>query len=375
MTAIQDAHAEGIPISAIRSTLTQEWQRLSSYVAEETGSPPLRAATSTLVLIVGPGDEYQRAREALHQLASVVPSRAILFVLDEERSTPVAHVWAHCTIGDRHRPRSCYDVIEIELPHNRIEAIPNMIAVHRLGQLPTFVIWNGVAEFESSAFHDIAVLADRLVVDSERFSDPLKALQRYARLLESEGSSVVGSDLVWTRLSTWREIIAQSFDASNTRRFAPEIREIDLSYDASQASGAILLVSWVISRLGLEPQDVLTTPSALSLRARSPDGNRQLNANLHQSRLSGAGLRSVRLLARSGSETVKISIINDDRGRSIHRIDCTGMPRQERVVHHQAPPRNELIAAELLRHSRDSVFEKSLAVGAQIQHIAERNIS
>jgi glucose-6-phosphate dehydrogenase assembly protein OpcA len=189
--------------------------------------------------------------------------------------------------------------------------------------------------------------------------------------LGTAGSTVIGSDLAWTRLSTWRELIAQSFDPSNMRRFAGDIRSLDLTYDAAQASGAILLGSWIVSRLGFHPVRASDSPSTLQLVARHPKDGRQLNIKLHHSQRTGIGVRSVRILARTGSEYARISILKDDHGKSIHRIDCAGMPRQERVVHHSEPPRGELIAAELMCYKRDKTFEEALACGAQFQKIIQ----
>jgi glucose-6-phosphate dehydrogenase assembly protein OpcA len=216
MNVVQDVHAEGIPVSDIRKALNHEWGELSGHIRKQTGSPPLRASTSTLVVMTRAGADLRRARETLHQLASAVPSRAILFILDESRNTPIANVWAHCSIGARGKHGACYDVIEIEMPLDRLDAIPNIIAVHRLGELPTFVVWDGPADIESREFRNVARLTDRYIIDTERFDEPLAALERYAMFLGTAGSTVIGSDLAWTRLSTWRELTSRGISAAWT---------------------------------------------------------------------------------------------------------------------------------------------------------------
>lgn len=369
MSAVQDTHVEGIPIAQIREALKQEWTRLSALVEEQTGSPPLRASTATLVFVTRAGAEAQRARETLHRLASTVPSRAILFIFDESRQTPIANIWAHCAIGPRGKQGHCYDVIEIALPSERAVAIPNIIAVHRLGGLPTFIVWDMPVDFESASFRAINQMVDRVVLDTERIDQPLDAMQRYAMFLGTAGSTIIGSDLAWTRLSTWRELIAHSFDPANMRRFATAIRSMDITYDQSQASGAILLASWIVSRMGLRPVSAEDSATTLTLRASRPDGSRRLDIQLHHSQRSGIGIRSVRLLARDRGEVAKVSILRDQRARSVHRIESTGMPRQERVVHHPELSPDELVAAELTRFTRDRIFEESLAIGAEFQRI------
>ncbi len=360
-----------VPISKIRDALHKEWTSLSAEVEQQTGSPPLRANTSTLVVIAEQGSVVQSTRHVLHQLASAIPSRVILFVIDPDCDTPVASIWAHCTLTTRGKQGGCYDVIEVTLPANRMQAIPNIVAVHRLGELPTFVVWTGQPAIGSTDFTAIATVADRLVIDTESFDDPHHALSDYAQFLGTAGASVLGSDLAWTRLSTWRELIAQSFDPPGMRRFAMNIRSVDITYDNSQASGATLLASWLTSRLGLQPVNAVDSRSSMELRASDGTSDHRVTLNLNHSHRSGIGIRSVRILARSGSSVARISIFKSDGGTSTARVESPGMPRQERVVQHVDPPRQELIAAELMRHTRGRIFESTLSTAARYCRIME----
>lgn len=360
-----------IRISELHEALHQEWSSLSAEVEKQTGEPPLRANTSTLVVITDQGPAVSSTRSTLHQLAAAIPSRILLFIVDPDQEVPRASIWAHCTLTSRGKHGGCYDVIEVTLPPGRIPAIPNIVAVHRLGELPTFVIWHGQADVRSSEFDDVSSVADHLVIDTESFDLPLRALRDYAMYLGTTGSGVLGSDLAWTRLSTWRELIAQSFDPPGTRNFAMNIRSVDITYDQSQTSGAILLASWLVSRLGLRPVNATDSPSAMELRATAHNSEQRVTMNLHHSHRAGIGIRSVRILARSGSAVARISIFKNDEGTSTARVESPGMPRQERVVQHTNPPRQELIAAELMRYTRRRIFEEALSVAAQFCRILE----
>ena len=362
-----------IPISGISAALHEEWASLSAEVEHQTGVPPLRANTSTLVVIVKQGFAVDSARHTLHQLASAIPSRILFFVVDPDCETPTASIWAHCTLTARGKTGGCYDVIEIALPSGRIPAIPNIVSVHRLGELPTFVIWIGQADIRSPDFAALSTVADRLVIDTESFNEPMRALSDYAMYLGTTGSTVLGSDLAWTRISTWRELIAQSFDPPGTRPFAMNIRSVDVTYDESQTAGAILLASWLAARLGLEPVNATDSPSTMELRATSPTSPSRVTFNLHHSHRSGVGIRSVRILARSEDAIARISIIKSAGGNSTVRVESPGMPRQERVVHHMDPPRQELVAAELMRYTRGRIYEEALSCAAQYCRRLESN--
>jgi glucose-6-phosphate dehydrogenase assembly protein OpcA len=362
-----------LSISQIRDALRVEWARLSTDVEHRTGTPPLRASTSTLVVVARSGTDSQRSRDTLHQLATAVPSRVLLFVLDDSVEAPAVHVWAHCTLTPRGRQGACYDAIQVTMPSRLAEAIPNIVAIHRLGQLPTFLIWSGPPDLASPEFRGIARVADRLVIDTERFDAPLQALSDYAMYLGTEGATIRGSDLAWTRLSTWRELVAQSFDPRNIRKYAAQITTIDLTYDESHAAGTILLASWISSRLGFIPESANDSPTTLRMRAKSRAGDRSIEINLHHSQGRGMGIRAVRILARAGSSVARITIRREQEMRTVARIESAGMPRQERVVHHHDTPRHELVASELMRYERDRIFEDALAHGAEYCRLVGSN--
>jgi glucose-6-phosphate dehydrogenase assembly protein OpcA len=359
---------EALSIAQIGAALRHEWGQLSTEVEQRTGMPPLRASTCTLVIVAHSSTDSRRSRETLHQLASAVPSRVLLFLLDDAAETASAHVWAHCTLTSRGHQGACYDVIEVTVPPRLAEAIPNIVAVNRLGQLPTFLFWNGQVDLASPEFRAIARVADRLVIDSERSDAPLRALSDYAMYLGTEGATIRGSDLAWTRLSTWRELIAQSFDPPNTRRYAGQISNIEMTYDESHAAGAILLASWISSRLGFRPESASDSPTTLQMRARSR-GERSIEINLHHSQGRGVGIRAVRILARTGTSVARITLRREDEMRTVARIESTG------IVHHLEVPRHELLAAELMRYERDKIYEDALAHGAEYCRLVGSNSS
>lgn len=359
-----------VAIDQIGNALSEEWARLSGEVEAATGQPPLRTTTLTLALIARGRRASGRAREVIHQLADAVPSRVLLFNIDDsDESTPLAQIWAHCSIPGSRRNGHCYDVVEVRIPNDRLAAVPNMIALHRIGELPTFVIWLSEADFTGEPIRRIARVGDRLVVDTENFGSPLAALRDYAHFLGTSGGSCAGGDLAWTRTSTWRELIAQSFDMPQAAEAVPEIGRIDIAFDASAESAALLLASWFTSRMGVEPVAVQRGRGTTSLQARTIDGSRQLSINLDHSHSAGFGMRAVRVQAHGSRSTVRVTVQRKEHDRTTVRLETSGMPRQERIVHHPAAPLTELVGAELMRFKRDRIYEEALAHAAQLSRL------
>lgn len=358
-----------VAIDEIGRALHEEWAHLSSEIQAATGHPPLRTTTLTLSIVARGRRGASRAREAVHQLADAVPSRVLLFNLDDSGKAPLAQVWAHCSIPRSHRSGHCYDIVEIRIPEERAAAIPNIIALHRVGELPTFVIWLSELDFQHDAVRRVARVADRFVIDSEGFGSPLAALRDYAHFLATTGSSCTGGDLAWARTSTWRELIAQCFDMPRATRAIKDINRIDIAFDASAEAGAFLLASWFSSRLGFTPTSVKRGAGTTALYATCEEGRRRLRINLDHSHSAGFGMRAVRLQAHGGETAVRVTVQRKQDDRSTVRLETSQLPRQERIVHHPIIPLEHLIGAELMRFKRDKIYEETLAQAAQFARL------
>lgn len=363
MTA-QQAHSAGpIPVEQLQQELARGWADVSARIQETTGQPPLRASTLTLALIAPYGPEVNQAREMLHQLAAAVPSRAILVVANAPVDEISAEVWAQCTFGTP-GPSHCYDVIQIDTPESELDAIPNIIGVNRLPELPTFVLWAGPVDFESELFRRVSIAADRLIIDSERFDKPYEVLRDYAMFLGTTSTKTAGSDLAWGRLITWRELMAQSFDSPATARLLPVTSRIEISYEPRREAGAILLASWITSRLSCEPLAAERSGATSILTARRSDTGHTITIMLDRVAGTGMGIRAVRLHASAENLQTRVSIRRQAVDRSVVRVETTGMPRQERIVQHPRPVSEMVIGWELMKFHRDQVYEEALAHAA-----------
>lgn len=87
------------------------------------------------------------------------------------------------------------------------------------------------------------------------------------------------SDLSWSRLTPWRELVAQFFDAPAQVAQLAEISSVTVSYEALAGAAdngrqALLLVGWLAARLGWAP----ATParrrgSVANIQMRRADGS------------------------------------------------------------------------------------------------------
>lgn len=365
MIAPKLVQSEAVPIDQLHALLNETWMKISCDIHDETGHMPLRTATLTLAIITTSATERESVRESIHQLATAIPARVLLFGPTDPTSEIRARVSAQCSFTHRKQHGACYDIIDVDFPSDEYEAIPNIISSQRISQLPTFIFWSGEVDITSERFRRICRPADRLIIDSEQFNDRLKTVCSWAQFLEMHRMSFAGGDLAWTRIGTWRELIAQAFDNPITSGLVPRINRISITFDSSAEASALLLASWLTSRMGCRPQRIQRQPMTTTLSAMNPSTNHTVEVNLDQSQSIGFGLRTVRLQAHGGNRTARVRIRRDEADHSSIRIQTTGMPTWERVVQHLKLPRHELIGTELMCFDRDEIYDQALTDAAE----------
>lgn len=350
-------------VRTIERAISEKWGELGVQVEGETGQPPLRTNILSLVLICLNAQETRLAREILEHLADAAPSRAIILNLRNVEQPLTAEVWAHCLrLTGGHGP--CYDVVEIEVGRDDLPAVPNIVESIALSELPVFLLWMGQLELTSADFARISAAAERLIIDTRRYDHALTALCDYDDFLRAAGRSCIGSDLAWTRLETWRELLAQSFDPAQTAVLLQDVSTVEISFEPRAESEALYLAGWFTTRLGWQPVSATWSDSRPELRARDQQG-RPVSIGMNRVSGSGVGLRAVRLMARSGQRATRVTVRRQGEERSALDIEMAGFPKMRRFVQHLDPPPQALIADEMLAFRRDRIYLEALSGAAQ----------
>jgi glucose-6-phosphate dehydrogenase assembly protein OpcA len=254
-------------------------------------------------------------------------------------------------------------VIEVEIGRDELAAVPNIIESLALSELPVFLVWMGEIDPGAPSFERISDAAERIIIDTRRFDEALPALCAYDTFLSLAGDTRIGSDLAWTRLATWRELLAQSFDAPQTAALLPDVSTLEISFEPRAESEALYLAGWFTARLGWQPIGATWEAAHSELTARDPRG-RIIKIGMNRVFGSGVGLRAVRTVARSGARTTRVTVRRQGNERSAVDIETAGMPKQRRFVQHLDPPPQDLISTELLAFRRDRIYAEALASAA-----------
>jgi glucose-6-phosphate dehydrogenase assembly protein OpcA len=212
-------------------------------------------------------DSIDLAEQVAGDLASVSrrhPSRAIILIADRwHRESPIdAEVRLMCAPGTRGGPPLCFEQVFVTVQGRAADHLASVVVPLLMPEVPTYLWWPGQPLFGHRLFHRLLASADQLVIDSAQFRSPGDGLNDLARLCSGRYGV---NDINWARLKPWREIIAQFFDAPQLTPYAYAINSISIvfgegegDYERSTA-GLLLMLGWVASELGMEPETTLDT--------------------------------------------------------------------------------------------------------------------
>jgi glucose-6-phosphate dehydrogenase assembly protein OpcA len=348
---------ERISVDHISRELNRLWSDISRQVEDQSGQIPLRTSILTLVVVARGKLEVRTARNVLHALAEQLPSRAIVIEIVDEGVQLDASISANCRMLTAGRA-TCYEIIEIRAPADRLAGLPSLLVPLELYDVPSYMWWVGDLDFRDPSFLRVSQSAERIIIDSSHFDSAPYALADFESFLESGEARCTGTDLNWARTTSWRELIAQSFDHPLTQGLLNRIQRVEIGFDSSAEPQALLIAGWLATRLNWSISDATATQNELTLKLRSRAGD--VSVRMTNTASAGVGLRSVRILAGTGSRSARIAVRRRSDDLAAVAVEAAGMPRQERVVRDRQPELHELIGKELLIQTRDPVFDEAL---------------
>jgi glucose-6-phosphate dehydrogenase assembly protein OpcA len=367
--AILGGEPRPVEVPTIEHELTQLWKA----AAEDTlgGRPVVRACVLNVVVYVSNRDAAEHINEVISQASRRHPSRSIVIVAGPDAGSArlQASISAHCQIPPEGGKQVCCEQITFHASGRALDELHGTVLPLLVPDLPVFLWWHDEPPLTGHLFQELLETCDRLVVDSadfapERAGPGLVHLQRLAQ----EGDVAV-SDLNWSRLTHWRELVAQFFDAPPARRYLDRLDRVEIEVTSLRGrepdlTAGLLLVGWLASRLGwaLEdggrrsPEGVLTFgltsaagPVAVEIRPTPP--------------YPGEGVRSIHLEAAGGAAFAVTRPPDDQTSVAVTAEMAEGS--HSRVTRMDPPSEAALLCDELDSMGRDTVFEEALAHAVQ----------
>ena len=359
-------------ISALERELTR-LRRAASAHAKEQGHSVARAAVLNLVVYADREMHARRAAASSSRLSARHPSRVIVVLGDRQREGVDVVIQLHC-----HVPRPdetaqiSYEQILARVKGDADERVASVVIPLLVPDLPVFLWWTGTPPHDTRRFDDLIALADRLIVDSADFARPDQTLAVIAELARTHNGRKFGvTDLNWTRLTPWRELVAAFFDVDAWRPCLDSIVGVRVGFGVDMdgrdihPSQALLLIGWLASRLGWKPVDALAPSEAggLLFKMANADGGPivvrvrpRFERGIEPGDTSG-----VRLQAKHGSDLYEFVLKREPDPRHVTAtVVVNGETRSRRVVPLPEPGIEELLREELSIVGSDHVFEDAL---------------
>jgi len=358
-------------VSDLERELTR-LRRAQSAHAREQGGTVARASVLNLIVYADREVHARRAARSISELALRHPSRAIVVLADrgiEREAEGRIEMFCQVPIADGARQVS-YEQILVRAHGDVEDRLASAVIPLLVPDLPVFLWWTGSTPTSGRSFGDLVGLADRLIVDSSDVARPEIMLPQLAHLCAQARGLFGLTDLNWTRLTPWREIVTSFFDVPSWRAYLDGITGVRVGFAVDMdgrdihPSQALLFVGWLASRLGWRPLEALAPSEAggLLFAIARRDGARimvrvrpRFERGLAEGDLSG-----IRVQAATAELAEFVVKRQPDAAHQTATVILGGERRWERTLPLKSPAIVELIGEELSIMGSDRTYEQAL---------------
>ncbi|MFA7335945.1 MAG: glucose-6-phosphate dehydrogenase assembly protein OpcA [Candidatus Obscuribacterales bacterium] len=369
-----------VDVAKIERELNRLWDSAGKQ-EESSWTPVIRACALNVVLLCDDGKNEREFENLLADITVRHPCRAILAVIALAQVEKVeAWVTAHCHfLPGRLDKQMCCEQITVKWSGQsfKSEGLASVVTPLVIPELPSW-LFAGSKHLTGAVVEPFLAYLDHLLIDS-RFSDEessavcqerLKALSEKWQIALDLADRAVVVDLAWLTLSAWRKAIALAFDDTDVS-IKPSrlqaVKTITIKYGgaAKGFSQALLLASWLSSRIELEPSGVnlskVANGSATSLHARySKTGSSEtVELNLVSEEDSCTGISSFEMTFGDGADKLNVDFVGGAlRVSNAGNFEYMELPWSSARDKEGAvePVFNELVDFAFEHYSKDSVF-------------------
>lgn len=353
-----------VSADAIEEALAVSWNHARAPIRPDY--PSVRASVLSLVVCIVDRDRAPATIATIHALSRRHPSRVIILLPSGDSSQDSLEVWhgTHCFVASDRENVICREQVTVVASGRAVGYFPSLADQLVLTDLPSFLWWDGdLLPSGEPLFDRLTGLADRLIVDSAEFSTLGASLKRVANVTQRRRQRCAPSDLSWARLTHWRELVSQFFDAPTLLPYLQRLTEVQVEYGGESGalgrSQALLFLSWIAYQLRWHLVGTTTRSKGGAIQSqfrRSNGGVIEVTLGPSPSRTRGIS----RIALRSGNEAAFVATRSNDENFVLTEANVTGTPELRRMAHFDPPDLTTALADELLLFRRDHVYEAAL---------------
>lgn len=368
----------------------------------------VRTSVLNLVICAPDIESAERASKLLRALASTHLARVAVVILDETISAAAVSTWItlRCFSVISDLMRHCFEQITLVTTGAASRSIARILQPLLKPELPTYLWWLGDPPTEgTTSFKGLVEISDRVIVDSTSFFHPEQDIFTLAELCQEMPDCAI-SDMNWGRITPWRQLIAQFFDAQDYRQYLSGVTSIEIEHAAAplampirsaegdvspNPSCALLLAAWLKRSLNWSI-NARATPDARRdtatgtyhwvverasaangvqpvgtsrARAGKPGTSEAVTIDIRpqvQSHMRPGSICLVRLISNIEGKRATFTIDREgDPDHVLTSVELTGETRPQRTVSLTATYKeSELLREEMEILSHDFLYEETL---------------
>jgi glucose-6-phosphate dehydrogenase assembly protein OpcA len=378
MAGIIEAIGLGEPRLANMADLEGELSALWRSAAEgpAPGYAVTRACTMTLLIYVESDEAAYEVTNLVAEVTRQNPCRAIIMMLDSEAVSSGLEAWvlAHCHLPVAGEKQVCSEQVTIRARGEAGQGLPSVVLPLTVSGLPIFLWWRAGDFSPPPYFDDILRVTQHVIVDTARFSPVGRHLQDLAAWLHKFSGRIQLTDLNWSRITPWRELIAQCFDSPDRRPYLDRLTEVRIEYEqdsarlVTQRAQGLLLTGWLASRLGWEflMSERREEAQPRTFYFKSAAGRVKVERNLKRVE-NACGVCFTIELRAEGASPARFSFTRRQDGKVVRTLaEVPGSPPMGRSVRLEVLDEIEILNEELKLGMQDRLYEEALSVVARM---------
>lgn len=378
--------APAVDANSVQKTLQRLWLEIADEKRASSGRPRpimdsgvMRTRTINLIAIADKPADVERIKTTVSALTEFFPSRTLILVRERSRHTK-GGLDVTVAVEERHTSRFKapirFETVTVSTGSGREEVLASVASPILVPELPDFVWRPSSASVSSVVLDELAGSIDRLVVDTAGVADPSTAFHYLIDLCKKNSDELRLSDVAWTRITPWRQMIAQFFDHAANLAYLQTVDTVSITYAGRDKDGrsgltaGLLMAGWLCTRLGWRaPGEELVSSRdgwKLTLRAGERGRSREVVLTLRRTDepSANASLGEIEL-ASTGSDpaSFKIRRLSHD---GVETTSHTAATEVSRIVFMRNPSEHDLLSLELREFGSDPLYPEALKFAANL---------
>lgn len=373
MTNTVEPILQGEPQAADLAEIESELSALWRSAAEDPTlqNAVTRACALTLIIYVESEEAAQEINELISDVTRQNPCRAIVMIAEPEAASEGLEAWisAHCHLPTAGEKQVCSEQVTIRARGEAVQNLGSVVLPLTVSGLPVHFWWRAGRFSPPVYFDQILRVANHVIVDSARFPNPGRDLQELRGWIDKFPEPPAVTDLNWARITPWRGLIAQCFDAPERRPYLERLTEVRIEFEKesprlnTQRTQGLLLAGWIASRLNWDLVRHGERQQAEGDFYTFKAADRTIEVQLVPQAFKGVGsgvCYSIELRA-DGSSPAAFSFVRGSDGKAVQtRAAVPGVQAIGRTVRLEVLSEVEILNDELKLGRRDHVYEETL---------------